>query len=315
MHRVNLVCAVVMASLATSATLPAQSQVVFQDDFENGLGGWTMWSWPPSIVPGWHITEDGECGVSVTRMVAFGQDCGYGKGKSSEDTLISPSFVLPDSIPLFVMFDVIWDMDAYPSPEINVGVALDDIPKWTHIQDKEFHPGDAGKLQTICMPFYQDKSWAGDECQLRLTVVTDRLGNTGSGLHFDNVRIVTNASTDLGLMHPWGQEPATLYWAGPLTPGSQNELTAYALPPESPGLLVVGRALAPVVTNGVLLTPEPLLLVPLVTPAAPPHKLASEMYWIMDDSVLPAGMSVYMQLLTQHSGTWSASNTLLVAAP
>jgi len=201
------------------------------------------------------------------------------------------------------------------SSETTVDVMLQNLTKdWGHGQGFGFALGDAGKLITVCMAFYQDASWTGDACELHLSVVTDRLGNLGSGLHIDNVRIVTNAGSDLGLVEPHGPEPAGLSWQGPLTTGSQNGLTAYALPARSPALLVVGLALAPSQTHGVLVNPAPLLVVPLITPPqqVPP---VTDMYWALDDSILPPATSIYLQLLTLHTGAWSASNTLVVTSP
>jgi hypothetical protein len=98
---------------ATLVTAPRRlqfrlpSQVVFSEDFEGGLAGWSVQSDGPAA---WHLAEDGECGAK-SRMAAFNEaaTCSFTPGTPTESRLLSPSFTFSQDSPFTLDFDMIRD--------------------------------------------------------------------------------------------------------------------------------------------------------------------------------------------------------------
>jgi hypothetical protein len=82
-------------------------QVVFSEDFEGGLAGWSVQSEGPAA---WHLAEDGECGA-VSRMAAFNEaaTCSFTPGTPTESRLQSPSFTFSKDSPFTLEFDMVRD--------------------------------------------------------------------------------------------------------------------------------------------------------------------------------------------------------------
>jgi hypothetical protein len=82
-------------------------QVVFSEDFEDGLAGWSVQSDGPAA---WHLAEDGECGAE-SRMAAFNEaaTCSFTPATPTESRLLSPSFTFSKDSPFTLEFDMVRD--------------------------------------------------------------------------------------------------------------------------------------------------------------------------------------------------------------
>ena len=86
-------------------------------DFESGLGAWTF----DNLTSGqWHLSPDGECGVSVSQMIAYSRPafCDYGGATFQAGSAISEPFILTGSGPFRVRFDSYRDVDALASTTV-----------------------------------------------------------------------------------------------------------------------------------------------------------------------------------------------------
>ncbi len=314
MFRPSAFLALGMGCLSLAPQVDAQSQVLFQDDFENGLGAWTTVV-PATYAPlDWHLAEPGECGVAVTRMAAIGTGCSYGGPSKGKEYLVSSTFSAQPGAYTLVTLDAIWDMDFGPYPESILEVALVRESPTTSINKfHAFTAAEQGQLVSIELFFDMASIAPGEACHLQITTHTDTLGNTGKGLYLDNVRVASGADVDLGHLEPCGPQPATLSWAGPFTPGSPNILRAKGMPGQVPALMFVGVSQAATIANGVLVTVLPDFVAPLMTPPVVPPDHDTLMDFPVVGPLLPVGLGVYLQLVAlDDQGAWSASNTLLV---
>lgn len=95
-------------------------QVLFIEDFEGGLAGWSVQSEGPV---GWLLAEVGECGAT-SRMTAFNEaaTCSFTPGMPTVSRHVSPSFALNDVSPFTVEFDLVRDFAAGSLSTIRVEV-------------------------------------------------------------------------------------------------------------------------------------------------------------------------------------------------
>jgi hypothetical protein len=111
---------------ATLVTQPRTVQlrlpprILFSEDFEQGLSGWSVVS---DGAAAWHLAEDGECGAT-TRMAAFNEaaSCSFTPETLTSSRLISPSFVLSDVSPFTIEFDMVRDFAAESLSSVKIEI-------------------------------------------------------------------------------------------------------------------------------------------------------------------------------------------------
>jgi hypothetical protein len=105
-----LATAAVLVSTPRRVQMRLPPEVLFSEDFEDALTGWTVTS---DGTASWHLAEDGECGAT-SRMAVLNEasTCSFTPGAPVESRLVSPSFVLNDISPFTIEFDMIRDFAA-----------------------------------------------------------------------------------------------------------------------------------------------------------------------------------------------------------
>src|SRR5262245_42319952 len=104
---------VILLLVALAPAARTQSATLLSEDFESGLGGWTVQ--PIGALPAWHLAPAGECGA-ITAMAACNSGapaCNYGfAGATTTGRLLeSPEFPLGTGGPWVIEFDYRKSMD------------------------------------------------------------------------------------------------------------------------------------------------------------------------------------------------------------
>lgn len=257
-----------LLGLAALAPLTAgQGLVLLSEDFEDGLGGWTVVTNPTHTVP-WHVAAPGECGA-VTSMAA----CNNGPAACTYVTdatgwswlrLRSPSFTLAGEGPWTIEFDYLAGVDAPDAASAYLlagggdGIfspVILDLPNTTSLAH-------VTKVKTFTT------FWPGKSVELEFELANDVIGNGDLGFLVDNI-VVTAAGTwfDQGSPKPGSNGVPKLTGAGTLGPQSANQLTLIKAAPNSVATVVFGLLKLQQPFKGGWLYPDPLLLLPMPTDA------------------------------------------------
>jgi hypothetical protein len=306
---------IIAGGLLACALAPAAhaQQTVLSEDFESGLGGWTVS--PPQAL--WHVAPDGECGA-VTAMAASNHgpgSCDYqsGTGEASYNDLWSPTFWLEGSPPWTISFDYLKDTDA--TGELSA-VSLY-LWNGNRIEDPLNLPlPDAATLQHVVHVDGYNEVWWGESVRLVFTFNADESGNLGSGWLIDNV-VVTSAGgwVDLGQAKAGSAGTPSLAGMGSLQPHSANQLDLTNASPGAAAVVFFGLTKLQVNTpfKGGVLVPEPLITIAMPTSPAGTSRLP----FVFPPGV-PAGTELFFQAWIPDAGAsfdLAASNALLGITP
>ena len=255
----NRYTALTLGLLSGLSVASAQSIIVLDEDFEDGLQGWTVGGVvgpPPS--PLWHLAEDGECGVTVSRMAAYGlppPSCAFALGSVAGSELLSETFELEGHGPWTLSFEVIWSCDSPATTatpfvrntatgetlELQVD-AIDDVP---------------GLLHAVSVDVDLDV-WQGQQVRFGISVLSLAGEGSGSGLRVDDI-LLRSSAYDLegdGVPGMLGLTPR-LTGSGPLTASSEGELRVSDALPNAVTVLVAGHHTVMTPYFGGVLVPSP----------------------------------------------------------
>ena len=282
----------------------AQSQLLLNEDFEDGLAGWSIVDAigpPPS--PLWRLAEDGECGVTKTRMAAYAlpaPNCTYALGVVAGSQLLSEPFALEGHGPWTLRLDVVWGLSSATtsvSPFVRNEVtgetlavpigALDSVYETAHAVEAKLELG----------------AWAGQLVRFGVGVMTEAGAGAGSGLRLDNIQLRSSAFDVVGSSLPGTQgKPPRLEGSGPLVPGSEGMLVVSDGLPKANSVLVAGREPLLLPYLGGVLVPLPqavhavrtdnagMIVLPFTLPETPPGQSLWFQCWI-EDPAAPGGHS------------------------
>jgi len=296
--------AMAVGLLASCGTVAAQSQIVLNEDFEDGLQGWTVGNPvgpPPS--PLWRLAEDGECGVTVSRMAAYAlpaPDCSYALGAVAGSQLLSDAFVLAGHGPWTLRLDVIWGLDSGAStvtPFVRNESTGEQLVLPLAALDAVYETSHA-VTAALELP-----GWEGAAVRLGFSVLTQAGAAAGSGLRLDNVVLRSSAYDSVGAGLPGlaGHTPR-LDGDGPLTVGSEGALHISDAAPRANAWLIAGRTTLMLPYLGGVIVPLPAAIMtgrtdaagridlPFVLPQAAPGSELWFQCWIEDPSA-PEGLS------------------------
>ena len=316
MKSISRVSGAVVLALAGLLAPPTRSQfqVLFTEDFEDGLQGWSHDGFFTSL---WHLAEHGECGVTVTRMAAYSKPepaCSYETSTLLSKTgVLSQSFLLTGSSPFNLSLDGYFSMEG---PLVDVEVTLYDVPKQ---QDAVFaFPAISAALKAqpdtflhVEGDFTPPPNWSpSDLVKVHIMASSTSAGGRGTGVRVDNLVLRSSAFDQLGgALSGSGSVDPTLVGFGPLTSGSQNSVLLKWVPQGVPAYLVTGFAVLDAPFKGGTMVPYPTLITPVVTGSGAmgitilPFTLPT----------VPPGFQFYMQYWIQDAGAvhgFSASNGL-----
>jgi hypothetical protein len=297
-----------VAVVVVSAPLAfGQAPTLLTENFEDGLGEWTVATSPFFSVP-WHAAAPGECGA-VTGMAACNTgpaSCSYlaapGTGVHYL-RLRSPWFTLLGVGPWTISFDYLKSMDAADTATLWLEASGGDGIFSQVISDLP----DASGMTHVEVTKSFSAYWPGKAVRLELELRTDSLGDTGFGWLVDNV-VVSSAGSwiELGLAKPGSTGTPKLVPTGTLAPGSVNQLSMYLAKPSSIATLVFGLQHLAQPFKGGVMHPQPQALIPLPVDAV--GRL--EMQFTLPPGT-PAGHWLYFQFWIQDAGAsfgLSASN-------
>ena len=296
-----------VVAVAAAAPAAAQSETVLLEDFESGLGAWTID--PPTALPAFHAAPDGECGA-VTTMAACNSgapSCDHtfvGATKTGRQ-LVSPSFQLGNYGPWVFEFDYRKSMDASDKAGAEFLSGSGDGISFALAQSL---PDSAG-VTHVSVTKDLDEWWWGQGVTIEFGMLLDPPGNTGFGFMIDNVR-VTNLLTwpDVGEAKAGSAGTPVLEGHGSLAPGSDNTLALANAAPSSMTTLVAGITDLYAAFKGGTMVPQPLVLLPL--PSSPTGEVL--LPFVMPPGA-PGNTNLYLQFWIQDAGAshgFSASNGL-----
>jgi hypothetical protein len=179
------------AVLLSGAAL-GQAQTLFNEDFENGLAGWTLSGSSASL---WHVANPSECG-SVTKMLAYNlgtSTCNYQWGSTHNAEAISPAFVLSGQAPFFISLKFARSVNSIES----TGLDIEDITDGS-VHGVTVSPPMTTNHSSIVQTSggLPSGANAGHLVRLRFRITGDQFGNTGFGWLIDDIVVINSGCTD-----------------------------------------------------------------------------------------------------------------------
>ena len=280
-----------------AGTAHAQTLLHLDEDFEDGLAGW-------SATGLWHAAPAGQCGAP-SGMAAFNlgpADCSCGSAGPVSGRLRSPAFTLVNA-----PFTVSWHH--------GLSMDLDDLAiiRLVRLADEAVYPVTTMNgnfaLGTHATAGFSDPSWAGTPVCLEFEFQANVTGDVGFGWMLDNLQVRSGSWFDLGCAQAGSLGLPLLVGMGTLAPGFNDQLSLFQAHPGSTAVLVVGLSLLGAPFKGGTLVPLPQTLLVRTTNAVGVNHLPF---------FLPAGAPPDLELYFQYwisdptaSAGWSASNALL----
>ena len=299
----TLVAVVGLAGLAPVAA--SQSQTLYLEDFEGGLGGWDA---PVFYAQGlWHLAERGEC-VATGRMLACTQPatCSYDTGGDHVDGIRSPPITFTGEPPYTVSFDYQLDcFTGFIGEDVGYLMIDQDFLPIIVLEGNDFVTD--GTPSTASVSF--GSGYAGATVYFTLLLSVEIDPDVGAGFFVDNFRVTNGGGwKNLGLALPGTTGNAALSGTGTLAPSSANQLALSNAAPSAPAVLVFGLTPLNALFKGGILVPTPQLLVPLATTPAGTASLPFVL-----PAATPAAVSLIFQMWIQDAGAvhgWASSNGL-----
>ena len=297
----------VLAVLLAARTAPAaaQSQTIYSEDFEGGLGGWDA---PIFYAQGlWHLAEPGEC-LATSRMMACTQPagCTYDTGGDHVDGIRSPPITFTGEPPYTVSFDYRLDcFTGFIGEDVGYLMIDQDFVPIIVLGGNDFVTD--GTPSTASVSYGSTHAGATVYFTLLLSVELDP--DAGNGFFVDNFR-VTNGGGWKNLLFalPGTNGAPVLGGSGVLAPSSANQLALSNALPGANSVLVVGLSTLNAHFKGGVLVPAAQVLVPLPVSGSGTATLSFTL-----PANTPPALMLYFQSWVQDPGAvqgWASSNAL-----